>query len=68
MWKDHIVQTPDTCFGKPRVRGTRMRVDFLLRRLAQGMAVDDICVEYPHLTPDKVRAAIAYAADRIDDI
>lgn len=54
---------PAVCFGKPCIRGTRIWVSLLLDFLADGMTIDEILVEYPHLTAEDVRAAIAYGAE-----
>jgi uncharacterized protein (DUF433 family) len=53
----------DICFGKPCIRGTRIWVSLLLDLLADGMTVEEILPEYPQLTKDDIRAAIAYGAE-----
>ncbi len=54
---------PNVCFGKPCIRGTRIWVSLLLDFLASGMTVQEILVEYPQLTEEDIRAAIAYGAE-----
>ena len=61
-WEQHIVSDPQVCHGKPCVRGTRIMVSVILDNLADGLSPDEIVAEYPPLTLDDVRAAIAYAA------
>ncbi|MGH9662534.1 MAG: DUF433 domain-containing protein [Bryobacteraceae bacterium] len=56
---------PDVMQGKPVVRGTRVPVELLLRKLAEGASVDDLLDAYPSLTADDIRACLAYAADTI---
>jgi uncharacterized protein (DUF433 family) len=51
--------------GKPVIRGTRIPVELLLRKLSEGAAMEDLLDAYPRLTPEDVRAALAYAADAI---
>ena len=51
------------CFGKPCIRGTRIWVSLLLDLLADGMSIEEIIAEYPQLTRDDIRAAIAYGAE-----
>ena len=51
---------PNVCFGKPCIRGTRIWVSLLLDFLANDMSFDEILAEYPQLTRDDIRAAIAY--------
>lgn len=54
---------PNLCFGKSCIRGTQIWVSLLLDFLASGMSVQDILNEYPQLTEEDIRAAIAYGAE-----
>ena len=54
---------PNVCFGKPCIKGTRIWVSLLLDFLASGMSIPGIIAEYPQLTDEDVRAAIAYGAE-----
>jgi uncharacterized protein (DUF433 family) len=54
---------PNVCFGKPCIRGTRIWVSLLLDFLANGMTKEEILTEYPQLSDDDIRAAIAYGAE-----
>lgn len=54
---------PEVCFGKPCIRGTRIWVSLILDFLASGMSIQEILHEYPHLTEEDIRAAIAYGAE-----
>ncbi|MBI3095674.1 MAG: DUF433 domain-containing protein [Rhodocyclales bacterium] len=58
-WKDRIVATPDTLVGKPRIKGTRISVELILDRLADGWTQDDILTSYPHITPEDIQTALA---------
>ncbi|MDI6776376.1 MAG: DUF433 domain-containing protein [Syntrophales bacterium] len=58
-----ISVNPNVCFGKPCIRGTRIWVSLLLDFLANGMSIEAILAEYPHLTEEDIRAAIAYGAE-----
>jgi uncharacterized protein (DUF433 family) len=60
---DRITIAPDVMRGKPVIRGTRITVDLILRKLADGARESDILDAYPHLTIEDVRAALTYAAD-----
>ncbi len=53
---------PNVCFGKPCIRGTRLWVSLILDFLASGMSMQELLEEYPQLTADDIRAAIAYGA------
>ncbi len=56
-----IVVDPQVRFGKPVIKGTRVPVHVILGKLAGGMRVEDVALEYG-LTPQKIQAALAYAA------
>ena len=58
-----ISVNPNVCFGKPCICGTRIWVSLLLDFLANGMSIEAILAEYPHLTGEDIRAAIAYGAE-----
>jgi uncharacterized protein (DUF433 family) len=60
---ERIAIDPNVCFGKPCIRGTRIWVSLLLDFLANGMTQEEILKEYPQLTADDIRAAIAYGAE-----
>ncbi len=57
---ERISVEPNVCSGKPCIRGTRIWVSLILDFLANGMTVAEILAEYPQLTEEDVRAAIAY--------
>jgi uncharacterized protein (DUF433 family) len=54
---------PDVMAGKPVVRGTRITVEQILRKLAAGMSPDEIIEHHPRLTREDIHAAEAFAAD-----
>lgn len=54
---------PNICFGKPCIRDTRIWVSLVLDFLAAGMSITEVLEEYPHLTEEDIRAAIAYGAE-----
>ena len=53
-----IVSDKDHLGGKPRVRGTRISVAFLLECLASGMSVPEIVDAYPSLAEEAVRGVL----------
>lgn len=59
---DRIERDPTVLGGKPVVRGTRVAVEHVLAMLAEGVSEGDICKNHPRLSPEDVRACIAYAA------
>lgn len=60
-WQQHIERVPGVMLGKAVFRGTRITVDFVLERLAQGAKPEDLVRSHPPLTAEHVQAAIAYA-------
>jgi uncharacterized protein (DUF433 family) len=60
---ERISIDPHVCFGKPCIRGTRIRVSLVPDFLAGGMSMEEILEEYPQLTLEDIRAAIAYGAE-----
>lgn len=62
---DRIEINPNIMQGKPVIRGTRVPVELLLRKLAEGAAIEDLLDAYPRLAAEDIRAALTYAADTI---
>jgi len=58
---ERITVNPAIFGGKPIIRGLRISVELILSLLAQGESWDDILDDYPDLTPEDIRACIAYA-------
>jgi uncharacterized protein (DUF433 family) len=58
---DRISIDPNNCFGKPCIKGTRIWVSLILDDLAHGETEASVLEAYPHLKPEDIRAAIAYA-------
>jgi uncharacterized protein (DUF433 family) len=59
---DRIAVNSKVMLGKPVIRGTRIPVELILRKLGEGPTVEDLLDAYPRLTPDDVRAALTYAS------
>jgi len=61
--------TPGTCGGKPRIAGTRIRVqDIYVWHELQGQSAEEILTHFPHLTLAGIYAALAYFWDHRDAI
>lgn len=60
-----IESSPDVLGGKPRIRGTRISVEFLLELLAGGASRDEILEAYPQVTADGFSAALEYALSAV---
>lgn len=62
---DRIEVNPRVMLGKPVIRGTRIPVELILRKLSEGTSEADLLDAYPRLTREDIRAAIRYAADTL---
>jgi len=62
MTTNRIQIDPAVMMGKPVIQGTRITVELLLHKLAEGATEADLLEDYPHLVPEDIRAAIAYGA------
>ena len=65
MTTDRVEFNPAVLQGKPVVRGTRIPVEDLLRKLSEGATEADLLDAYPRLTREDIQAALRYAADSI---
>jgi uncharacterized protein (DUF433 family) len=67
MTHEQIEINPEIMAGKPVIRGTRIPVELILRKLGAGSNVDTILADHPKLTVEAIRAAQAFAADYMAD-
>ena len=65
MATDRIELNPAVLQGKPVVRGTRIPVEDILRKLSEGATEADLLDAYPRLTREDIQAALRYAADSV---
>lgn len=56
----------DVCFGKPHIKGTRIKVSFILELVSSGWTIEEILQEYDHLSREQVIACLIYAGDIVD--
>ena len=63
-YNDIITNEPGKRGGKPCIRGMRITVGDILGWLASGMSEAEILTDFPELSLEDIRAALAYAADR----
>jgi uncharacterized protein (DUF433 family) len=62
-WRDRISIDPRVCHGKPCIKGTRIWVSLIIDNLTAGTPEAEVLAAYPTLTPEDIRAALAYAAE-----
>ncbi len=67
MTHERIEINPGIMGGKPVIRGTRIPVEIVLRKLGAGMTIDAILADHPRLTPADILAAQSFAADYLVD-
>jgi uncharacterized protein (DUF433 family) len=62
---ERIELNPKIMMGKPVIRGTRIPVELILRKLGEGATEADLLDAYPNLTGEDLRAAMLFAADAV---
>ena len=62
-WKERIISDKNVLLGKPVIKGTRISVEFILERLADGWSESKILESYPHLKKEDLQAVFAYLND-----
>jgi len=65
MMTDRIEINPAIMLGKPVIRGTRIPVEIIIRKLSEGASEADLLDAYPRLSRADLQAALAYAADSL---
>ena len=69
MFQDNLLKrieiNPKIMLGKPVVKGTRIPVEIILRKLSQNISIDKILQDYPRLTREDIQAALEYAAESV---
>jgi uncharacterized protein (DUF433 family) len=63
--QERIEINPEVMLGKPVIRGTRITVELILRKLSEGATEADLLEAYPRLTRQDIHAALAYAASSL---
>ncbi|MBN1114990.1 MAG: DUF433 domain-containing protein [Oligoflexia bacterium] len=62
-YKDRIISDPNIMLGKPVIKGTRVTVELILKKLSEGMSNNELLSVYPSLTEQDIYAALAFSAD-----
>ena len=66
---NYIVQDEGICGGKPRIAGTRIKVQHMaIDHVHAGWSVEEICEAYPHITRAQIHAALSYYYDHQSEI
>ena len=56
---------PDIMLGKPVIKGTRIPVELIIRKLGEGASFEDLSDAYPNLKKEDIQAALLYVAEYI---
>jgi uncharacterized protein (DUF433 family) len=62
-YRDHITSDSTIMLGKPVIKGTRITVEQIVRKLSEGATVNDLMEMYPSVTADDISAALLYTAE-----
>ena len=56
-----IQSDPSVMMGKPVVAGTRITVELILEKLAEGETIEQLLEAHPRLTKEGIQAALSFA-------
>jgi uncharacterized protein (DUF433 family) len=65
LYKERIESNPKIMLGKPVIKGTRITVELILKKLAEGANRKDLLTIYPHLSTEDINAVLDYASEVI---
>jgi uncharacterized protein (DUF433 family) len=57
----YITRNKGVMMGKPCIKGTRITVELILRKISEGASVDVLMEDYPGLERDATLACVDYA-------
>jgi len=64
-YHDRIHINPAVMLGKPVIKGTRIPVELIVRKIGEGALIEDLVDAYPNITKEDILAAVLYAADNL---
>lgn len=65
--QDRIETRPEIMLGKPVIKGTRIPVELIVRKLGEGASIEDLLDGYPNLKREDIQAALIYAAETLSN-
>ncbi len=66
-WNERIISDKNVLLGKPVIKGTRISVEFILERLADGWKEEKLLYSYPHLKKQDIQAVFSYTNEYVKD-
>ena len=67
LYTDYIESNSSVMLGKPVIKGTRITVALILKKLSEGATLEQLMAAYPALSVEAISAALAYASDVISN-
>ncbi|KQS25394.1 DUF433 domain-containing protein [Dyadobacter sp. Leaf189] len=64
-YKAFIVSDHRVMLGKPVIKGTRLSVELILRKLGEGVTMNQLLEMYPALNQESIQAVLQYAAELV---
>jgi uncharacterized protein (DUF433 family) len=64
-YHNRIDINPEIMLGKPVIKGTRIPVELIVRKIGEGALSEDLLDAYPNITKEDIQAALLYAADNL---
>lgn len=64
---DRVESKPEIMLGKPVIKGTRIPVELIVRKLGEGASAEELLDGYPNLNKQDIQAALIYAADTLSN-
>jgi len=65
QYQKHISIDPNIMLGKPVIKGTRIPVELVVRKIGEGALTEDLLDAYPNISKEDIQAALLYAADNL---
>jgi uncharacterized protein (DUF433 family) len=62
-YHDRIEKKPDVMLGKPVIKGTRIPVELIIRKLGEGISIPELPDAYPNIAEKDIHAALLYTAE-----
>jgi uncharacterized protein (DUF433 family) len=67
-WREYIESDPAVLGGRPVFKGSRLSVELMLDLMSEGWTTEDFRESYPTFTQERLRAALAFAADAVASV
>jgi uncharacterized protein (DUF433 family) len=61
-YQDVIIRNSDILAGKPIIKGTRISIELILKKMSEGATIEDLLKGYPHLEAYQIYAVLAYSS------